>query len=218
MRKYLCAGVALALALAIAGCGGSKSESGNAASKATGSSKQYAELHWGVTTFTGPIELLKTIQPSMASAEQLAVQDLMEYEQSGKVKLGVATSVEQPHPTTYVYHLKPVKFSNGAPLTAADVVFSLKRNLSPEAWTKTYWEGVASIAARGDSTVVIKLKRPNAIWEDVLAATGQILEKAQVERVGKALGTTGNLPIGTGPWKLDSYQPEASIQLSRNPY
>lgn len=218
MRKYMCALVALVLVVVVAGCGGGKNESGNVAAKETGSSKQYAELRWGLTTFTGPIELLKTVQPSMASAEQLAVQDLMEYEQSGKVKVGVASSVEQPTPTTYVYHLKPVKFSNGKPLTSADVVFSLKRNLGPAAWTKTYWEGVSSISARGDSTVVVKLKRPDAIWEDVLAATGQILEKAQAERAGKALGTPGNLPIGTGPWKLDSYQPESSIQLSRNPY
>lgn len=217
MRRYACALIALTLAIASAGCGSSKNESTNTASKATGSSKPYAELHWGVTNFDGPIDLLQTIEPSMASAEELAVLNLMEYEQSGKVKLGVASSVEQPNSTTYVYQLKPEKFSNGKPLTATDVVFSLKRNLGP-VWTKGYWEDVASITARGDSTVVIKLKRPSAIWECVLAATGQVLEKAQVERVGKALGTPGNLPIGTGPWKLDSYQPESSIQLSRNPY
>lgn len=218
MKKCLCALVTLVLVVVVAGCGGSKGQAGNTASNgAAGSSKQYAELRWGETTFAGPIELLKTIEPSMASAEQLAVQDLMEYEPSGKVKLGVASSVEHTSPTAYVYHLKPVKFSNGTPLTAADVVFSLKRNLGP-VWTKGYWEDVASVSARGSSTVVIKLKRPSAIWEYVLAASGQILEQAQVEKVGTALGTPGNLPIGTGPWKLDSYQPEASIQLSRNPY
>jgi peptide/nickel transport system substrate-binding protein len=207
--------VALTLAIASAGCGSGKGQ--NVSKSEIGSSKPYAELHWGVTNFAGPIDLLQTIEPSMASAEELAVLNLMEYEQSGKVKLGVASSVEQPNSTTYVYQLKPEKFSNGKPLTAADVVFSLKRNLGP-VWTKGYWEDVASITARGDSTVVIKLKRPSAIWEYVLAATGQVLEEAQVERVGKALGTPGNLPIGTGPWKLDSYQPESSIQLSRNPY
>ncbi len=218
MRKYLCACLVLVLALASAGCGSSKNESTSTASRATGSSKQYAELHWGETDFAGPIELLKTIEPSMASAESLAVQNLMEYEQNGKVKTGVASSVEQPTSTTYVYNLKSMKFSDGNPLTSADVVFSLKRNLGPEAWTKGYWQDVASISARGASTVVIRLKRPSAIWEDVLAASGQVLEKAQVEKAGKALGTPGHLPIGTGPWKLDSYQPEAGIQLSRNPY
>ncbi|MFZ2050325.1 MAG: ABC transporter substrate-binding protein [Solirubrobacteraceae bacterium] len=220
MRKYLCAGVALALALAIAGCGGSKSQSSNTASNSgAGSSKSYAELRWAALTFAGPLNILKTIEPQSTSIEQLALQDLVEFEQSGRVKPGVANSVERPNPTTYVYHLRPVKFSDGKPLTSADVVFSLERNLGKEAWTKTYWEDVASVSPRGGSTVIVKLKRPSAIWEDVLAFTSQILEKAQVEKIGeKALGTPGNLPIGTGPWKFDSYQPEVGVQLSRNSY
>ena len=186
MRKYLCAGVALALALAIAGCGGSKSQSSNTASNSgAGSSKSYAELRWAALTFAGPLNILKTIEPQSTWIKQLALQDLVEFEQSGRVKPGVANSVERPNPTTYVYHLRPVKFSDGKPLTSADVVFSLERNLGKEAWTKTYWEDVASVSPRGGSTVIVKLKRPSAIWEDVLAFTSQILEKAQFEKMGK---------------------------------
>lgn len=219
MKKYLCAGAALLLTLALAACGGSGKGQSTAASNGTGSSSTYPELRWGMSNLNGSIDWIKTISPAMLSIEQLAVQNLMAFEPDGKVVPGLASSVERPTPTTYVYHLKSVKFSTGKPLTSADVVFSLKRNLSDEAWTKAYWEDVASVSARGASTVVIKLKRPSAFWQQILAFTGQITEKAQIERIGtKALGTPGNLPIGTGPWKLDSYQPEASIQLSRNPY
>ncbi len=39
----------------------------------------------------------------------------------------LATSWEQSNPVTYVYHLRPgVKFWDGNPLTAADVVYSLE--------------------------------------------------------------------------------------------
>ncbi|HEV7941520.1 MAG TPA: ABC transporter substrate-binding protein [Solirubrobacteraceae bacterium] len=222
MRKYVCVCVALALAVLIAGCGGSKGQSNETASKGgTGSSKSYPELRWGVLSFAGPVDWTKNVNSnSIAVVESLAVNNLMEFESDGKVKPGLASSVEQPDSTTYIYHLKPLKFSDGKPLTAADVVFSLNRDVhSPEAWTKTYWEDVSSITAQNSSTVVMKLKHPSAVIQDVIAFSGEVSEKAQVEKIGeKELGTPANLPIGTGPWKFDSYQPESSITLSRNPY
>jgi peptide/nickel transport system substrate-binding protein len=221
MRKYLCASVALVLALAIAGCGGSKGKAGETAShRDAGSSKSYAELRWGMPTFPGTIDFYKTPYGQTFAAESLAVQGLMEFEPDGKVKPGLASSVEQPDPTTYIYHLKSVKFSDGAPMVASDVVFSLDRNIDgKEAWTKSYWTDVVSISAPNDSTVVVKLKRPSAIFQDIVAFSSPVMEKASAERMGEqALGTPGHMPIGTGPWKLDSYKPEANVQLSRNPY
>jgi peptide/nickel transport system substrate-binding protein len=223
MRKYLCAGLALVLVVSVAACGGgSKDQSSNSASSgAAGSSKQYAELRWGTEPFPGPINLDNNLWGQVFQISGLAIQSLVEFEPSGHVKPSLASSVEHPNLTTYVYHLKPgVKFSNGKPLTVADVIFSLKRNIiGRESQTKTYWADVSSISGSGDSTVVVKLKRPNPFWESILAFSGQIIEKADAERVGeKALGTAGNLPIGTGPWKFDSYKPEVSVQLSRNPY
>ncbi|MGA8353902.1 MAG: ABC transporter substrate-binding protein [Solirubrobacteraceae bacterium] len=154
------------------------------------------------------------------TVESLAVNGLMEFEPDGKVKLGLASSVEHPNATTYVYHLRQVKFSDGKPMTSADVVFSLERNtVLKESVLKPYWEEVASITAPNRSTVMIKLKQPNAVFEDIVAFSGQVVEKASTEKIGeKEIGAPGHLLIGTGPWKLDSYQPEASVVLSRNPY
>jgi peptide/nickel transport system substrate-binding protein len=221
MRKYMCACMALVLMLAIGGCGASKGKSNETASNGgAGSSKSYSELHWGLITFPGKLDFNKTPYGQTVSIESLAVNSLMEYEPDGKVKPGLASSVEQPNPTTYVYHLRSVKFSDGKPMTAADVVFSLDRNLDDEeSWTKSYWEGVASITAPNISTVVVKLKRPSAVFEDVVAFSGQVVEKVATEKMGeKATGTPGHLLIGTGPWKFDSYTPEVGVQLSRNPY
>jgi peptide/nickel transport system substrate-binding protein len=99
-------------------------------------------------------------------------------------------------------------------------VFSLERNISAkESWTKAYWEDVTSISASNSSTVVIKLKRPDATFQDIVAFTSQVIEKASAEKIGeKALGTPGHMVIGAGPWKVVGYQPEASVELARNPY
>lgn len=221
MRKCLCVSLALA-AVGLVACGGSKSRPGSLASSGqAGSSKQYAELRWGVTPWQGPLNFSYTDWPDVGAIESLAVQSLVEFEPDGKVKPGLASSIEHPNPTTYIYTIRSgERFSDGRPLTIADVVFSLERNHGKEALiAKSLWAAVSSISARGDSAVIVKLKRPEAAWPDIMGVSSEIIEKAQAERVGeKALGTPGDLPIGTGPWKFDSYQPEVGVHLSRNPY
>lgn len=225
MKKYLCAGMALALAAAIAGCGGSKGNSNSLASNsATGSSKQYAELRWGEVTFPGPIDYKRSVYlPGDLAIESLAVLKLVELEPNGVPRNSgyITSSTEHPTPTTYIYHIRHgIRFSDGKPLTMADVIFSLERNVTgKETWTKVYWQNVSSITSQGNYTIVIRLKRPEAVWPDVMGFSSQIEEKAAAEKYGeKAIGTPGHLPIGTGPWKLDSYQLETSVRLSRNPY
>ncbi|MGA8355423.1 MAG: ABC transporter substrate-binding protein [Solirubrobacteraceae bacterium] len=218
MRKYLCICLVIVLAIVTAGCG--SSSKGETASTVKGLSKSYPELRWGFTSFPAALDTTKVPFLQTFSIEALVVTNLMEVGPGGSVRPGVASSTEQPNPTTYVYHLRSMKFSDGKPVTAADVVFSLERNITgKESWTKSYWEDASSISAPNNSTVVIKLKHPNAIFQDVVAFNSQVIEKSSAEKFGeKALGTPGHMPIGAGPWKIDSYQPEASVHLSRNPY
>lgn len=223
MRKHLCACAMVALAVAVAGCGGSKGQTtgGTASNSAAGSSKQYADLRWGSTPWQGPLNWYYSCWPAAGSIESLAVQSLVEFESGGKLKLGLASSEEHPNPTTYIYKIRSgVRFSDGKPLTVADVLFSFSRADGKESLViKGLWSDVASYYASGNSAVVIKLKRPEAAWPSIFAMSSQVIEKAQADKVSeKDLGTPGHLPIGTGPWKLDSYQPEISVRLSRNPY
>lgn len=215
-KKYLALSIALALAVLIAGCGGGANQSAS-----VGSSKPYPELRWGFTTFPGAIDWSKNQWFPVAAIQHLAVQNLVEFEPSGAVKPGIASSIEQPNSTTYIYHIRSgLKFSDGTPLQLADVVYSLDRNLyGRESIIKPYWEDVSSIAPHGSSAVMIKLKRPDAAWPYTMAFTSQVIEKAAAEKDGEqALGTPGHPLIGTGPWKIDSYKPEVGVRLSRNPY
>lgn len=225
MRKYLYVCLALLLTVIVAGCGGSKAQPAGSTSTSggeAGSSKTYAEFRLGVPTF--PHVLLWTddtyYQP--AEIESLVAQNLVEFESSGKVKPGgLTSSMAQPNLTTYVYNLKPgVKFSDGTSVTAADAVYSLKLNLGKESQVATFWSNVASISEQGNSTVVVKLKRPQFEWQQIMGMTSQVLEKAAAEKGGgeSTLGTPSNLPIGSGPWKITSYTPNATTVLLPNSY
>lgn len=139
MRRYLCVGLALAVAFVAAGCGGSGQTTPTSSS--TGSSKPYPELRWGLPAFPSALDFQRNANGAEASVESLTVNTLMEYTPDGKVKPGLASSVEHPNATTYIYHLRSVKFSDGKPMTAADVVFSLERNITlKESWIKPYWK------------------------------------------------------------------------------
>lgn len=218
MKKYLNACMAVVLMVVVAGCGGTSGQS--TASKAA-SSAQYPELRVGMAAFPGAINYTLNPWDIAVSVESLAVQGLVEVGPNYELRPLLASSIEHPNATTYIYKIRSgVRFSSGKTLTAEDVAYSLQQNISTtEGQWKPFYEDVASITTRGSSAVVVHLKKPDAIWPVVLAASDQIVEKAQIVKVGEqALGTPHALPIGTGPWKFESYTPEFGVKLSRNPY
>lgn len=218
MKKCLSAGAALALSLAVAACG-SGSSGGGGTAQSTGSSKPFAALHWA-TISVRRVDPVTSFDHATESLVAPVEQGVMTFDTSGRVIPGLATSVDHPDDTTYVYHLaQGVKFSDGTPMTAEDVRFSLQRNLGRDSQSTSNFASVKSIAVQGPDTIVIKLKQPDVTFPDVPAFAGQVLEKAAAVKGGlDKLGTPSNLPIGTGPYKFASFDPQNGATLVPNPY
>ncbi|MHB8189077.1 MAG: ABC transporter substrate-binding protein [Ferrimicrobium sp.] len=107
---------------------------------------------------------------------------------------------------------KGVKFSNGNPLTPADVVFSLKRVYAPGStypYAKIF--NVSSVVALGSDQVQVTLASPSWEWLYNLAAysNGVILDPSTV-------ATLATDPIGTGPYKVTGEVANYSVSLARN--
>lgn len=219
MKKCLTAGAALALTLVVAACGGSGSSGDAVTSAATeGSSQPYPELRWAM----GPLrrmDLTTALDIPTASIEANVAQSLVTFDRSGRVIPQLASSVDTPDPTTYVYHLRSgVRFSDGKPLTIEDAIWSLKRNLGRDAQTASSYANVKSIAARGDDTVVITLRQPDVTWPNIPAFAGFIIEKdAAVAGGVDKIGTPSNLPVGSGPYRFASFNPDVGVTLLPNP-
>jgi len=97
----------------------------------------------------------------------------------------LAESWEQVSPTSYVFRLrKNAAFSNGRPLTSADVVGSLKRLTDPQkarGWGKQIG-GVNDVVAVDAHTVRIDLAKPNTALLSILSvATTSILPMKEIE-------------------------------------
>jgi peptide/nickel transport system substrate-binding protein len=118
--------------------------------------------------------------------------------------------------TEYTFHLRPeAKFSDGTPVTADDVVYSLERDMGKDSINSWTLEAVKSVEAIDPATVKITLKAPAAPFANDIALWGaSIVSKAAVE--GGA--DPAIKPVGSGPFMLDSWQKGQQITLKKNPY
>ena len=129
----------------------------------------------------------------------------------------IAESWEQVDPVTLVYQIRQdAKFWDGNPVTADDVVFSLTRQMDPEAggiWYATF-ASVESIEKTGPWEVTVKFLTPLELFVKSVGASC-IVEKAFVEQAGGDYGT-GDSIMGSGPYKLVSWTSGARIELEAN--
>ncbi|HEY0421402.1 MAG TPA: ABC transporter substrate-binding protein, partial [Acetobacteraceae bacterium] len=118
-----------------------------------------------------------------------------------------------------------VKFSDGSPLRAEDVKWSLDRARNPKngAWNDLI-ASIDAVEIAGPATVVLKLKRPDPTLLPALATfnTGIMPERlfeatpgASMEEKAKAFAEK---PIGTGPFVLADWKRGQRMLLARNPH
>jgi peptide/nickel transport system substrate-binding protein len=133
---------------------------------------------------------------------------------------------------TFTFRLRTdVRFANGAPLTSADVVFSLRRLINLKGNPSFLLDGV-TLAAKGKYTVVMKTSTPKPELPTILATTAtSILNSVLVKAHGgtdgqdaakrdtaeRWLNSSASAGAGSGPYTLQSYTPTSEIVLGPNP-
>lgn len=120
----------------------------------------------------------------------------------------------------YTFKLRQgVKWHDGAPFTADDVVFSVERVwLKSLGAARSRWEPVGLKAEKVDDyTVRLQLKTPYVYALTYMAAyTAPIIPKHLFENGSIESNPYNERPIGTGPFKFDSYTRGSHITLVRN--
>jgi peptide/nickel transport system substrate-binding protein len=139
---------------------------------------------------------------------------LVKIDQDGEMVPALASEWEVSEDgLSYTFTLQEgVTFSNGAELTADDVVFSIER-VKSEDWTislKSAMDVVESAEATGEHEVTVTLSRPSNSWLYAMTTrVGAIFDE-------EGVGDLANEPIGTGPYTFASWERGTAITLQRH--
>jgi len=140
---------------------------------------------------------------------------LVELDPQLRPRPALAESWTQVSPTVWVFKLrKNVRFHDGTPLTAADVVFTYTTILDPSlrAPLRGLYTPIAKVEAVDNEAVRFTLSAPYAPL--LKYADMGIVSRAAVERLGADYATR---PVGTGPYRFASWQRNSRIVLEANP-
>ena len=127
----------------------------------------------------------------------------------------LATSWRYADDTTLEFELRPnVKFHDGSPFTADDVVYTVETILSDkQVSVPSNFSFIAGAEKIDDLHVRIKLKHVFPAALEYIAMVLPIYPKAYRERVG---GDYSKMPVGTGPYRITKVDGATQIEMERN--
>lgn len=150
-------------------------------------------------------------RPTITSSRQIFDSLTFRDPASGEIRPALAESWQTPDPQTWVFKLRQnAKFHDGSPVTANDVKGTIERIQALKGPIAPLWADVESVEAPDNTTVRIRTKTP----------VGTLLTSATLLFVMPAsmANESGffNRPIGSGPFKVANYRPDAELRLDAN--
>jgi peptide/nickel transport system substrate-binding protein len=133
-----------------------------------------------------------------------------------KIEPLLATEWKTPDPTTIEFMLRPnVKFHDGSPFTADDVVYTLTIAADPNSRVSTpaNYNWIDKAEKTGDLSVRVTLKRPTPAALEYFALVIPIYPKTYREKVGPE--GYAKAPVGAGPYKITRVEASVSIDFER---
>ena len=142
-----------------------------------------------------------------------------------KLEPALALSWQMTSPTAWRFKLRPgVVFHDGSRFTADDAVFSIERALAPPSQRAFQLKGVKAVRKIDELTLEFQLETPDAVLPEKLQFVA-IMSKAWAEKHGatKAQDFNGKQEMhtvrnanGTGPFRLERYEPDVRLVLKRH--
>lgn len=219
--------IVVAAAAVLAGCGGSGSNTSQTAStEPAPANQETSEAELPVVNWAFPGEPIETLSGLTGGLGAISVsmnvgEGLVAMDAEGHVHNALASSWKQETPTSYTYTLRNgAKFSDGTPVTVADVLYSLSSVINPK--TGGAYSGlfpnIKSFTSDGTNKIKMTLKHPDASGSFYLSSYAMnIYEKKELISAHSTPGQPKGTWVGTGPYEVEEFGPE-SVVLVRNKY
>lgn len=187
---------------------------------------QAKTLRWSAPTDIATLDPYAHTESFTTSMLHHVFDPLVRRGRTMQLEPALATSWTTIRPDTWRFTLrKGVKFHNGDAFSADDVVASITRLLDPAARARGNLSQVVKAEKVDDYTVDIVTKGPYPLLLNDLAGI-YIMDKTWMEQTGSLkpgnIGTgvttaASTTAIGTGPFKLESFKPDAGTTMVVNP-
>jgi ABC-type transport system substrate-binding protein len=145
--------------------------------------------------------------------DALVHQGLLRYGSKGAIEPALAESYKKVNDSTYDFTLRPgLKFSDGTPLTPADVkkTFEFLADPANAAFTVVGMSNIDTITTSGTSTVKVKLKQNDPDFLEYVANPTAFIAKDSALRAGAPA------TVGAGPFVIDKQTQGVSMDLVAN--
>ncbi len=152
---------------------------------------------------------------------------LVRWNRDLRLEPALAASWQQTSPTVWRFNLRPgVKFEDGTPFTAADVVFSFGRILAPSSLMRAPLGALKEIRRVDDLTIDIETKHPDPILLQELTNFPIMSQAWCVEHnatapavidASKEENFAVRNAMGTGAFRLTLREPDRRTIVDRNP-
>jgi peptide/nickel transport system substrate-binding protein len=186
---------------------------------------QAATLRWGAQNDILTLDPHSQNHATTHGILQHVYEGLVRYTRDFKIEPALATSWQPVSPTQWRFNLrKNVKFHDGTPFTADDVVFSYGRIIQPQGTNQIYVSGVKEVKKVDDHTVDLMLDGPNPVLLRLLVDF-RIMSKAWSVKnksenvqdyVAKEESYASRNANGTGPYLIKLWEPDKRILFAAN--
>jgi len=143
---------------------------------------------------------------------------LITYDKDANIKMELAKSYKFIDDTTLEFELRDdVKWSDGKPFSAKDVLFTYETIISPKIYTpySSSFKHIESVKLINDYKLVVKYKYP--YFKALETWMMEILPKHILENEKDLMTSSFNQsPIGTGPFTLEKFSISEDIELKAN--
>ncbi len=182
-------------------------------------------LRWSTRGDVLTMDPYSTDESVSANFANLIHDALVERDRAMAITPRLATSWTRVDDTTWRFVLRRgVRFQDGTPFTADDVVFSIERAQQPRSAYAQYARALGKPIRIDDFTVELKQERPNPLLLEHLAAlfimsrSWSVAHHAEqpLDLKAKEENYAARHANGTGPYKLMSREPGVRTVLVRN--